>query len=211
MSELSETMTHLSALLPAGQGVAAYAALSRAADTARAAGDARGRGQVMADTLVERVTGQASADNVSVEISLVMTDHPLGTATHPTDGPPSRAHHGGAADEPAHLIGYGPVPAGVARDLARGTDAARVWVRRLYTDAGSGRLAAMDARRRCFQGQVRAEIVVRDQICRTPWCGAPIRHADHPLCVADGGETKPGNGQGLCEAGGAFFLLSPSS
>ncbi len=195
-----DTMTRLTALLPAGQGVAAYAALSRAADTARASGDARGRGQVMADTLVERVTGQARADDVSVEISLVMTDRTLGTASHATDGPATQAHHGGAADEPAHLIGYGPVPAGVARDLARGTDAAGVWVRRLYTEAGSGRLAAMDARRRCFEGEVREAIVVRDQICRTPWCGAPIRHTDHALSVADGGETRAGNGQGLCEA-----------
>lgn len=195
-----DTMTRLTALLPVGQGVAACAALRRAADTARASGDARSRGQVMADTLVERVTGQASADDVSVEISLVMTDRTLGTASRATEEPADQANPGDAADEPAHIIGYGPVPAGVARDLARGTDAAGVWVRRLYTEAGSGRLAAMDARRRCFEGQVREAIIVRDQICRTPWCGAPIRHTDHAVPVADGGETEVGNGQGLCEA-----------
>ena len=47
-----DTMARLTALLPVAQGVAAYAALIKAADTARATGDPRGRGQVMADTLV---------------------------------------------------------------------------------------------------------------------------------------------------------------
>lgn len=61
-------MARLTALLPVAQGIAAYAALSRAADTAIGTGDPRGRGQLMADTLVERVTGQATAGEVPVEI-----------------------------------------------------------------------------------------------------------------------------------------------
>ncbi|MGH8969587.1 MAG: HNH endonuclease, partial [Actinomycetes bacterium] len=36
--------------------------------------------------------------------------------------------------------------------------------------------------------------------CRTPWCDAPIRHADHVTGHAAGGPTTAGNGQGLCEA-----------
>ena len=40
-----DTMARLTALLPVAQGVAAYAALIAAADTARAAGDPRGRGR----------------------------------------------------------------------------------------------------------------------------------------------------------------------
>lgn len=51
----------LSALLPLKDGVAAYAALNRAADTARARGDERTRGQVMADTLVHRVMRPGNA------------------------------------------------------------------------------------------------------------------------------------------------------
>jgi hypothetical protein len=47
-----DTMSYLTGLLPVAQGVACYAVLTRAADTARAAGDPRTRGQVMADTLV---------------------------------------------------------------------------------------------------------------------------------------------------------------
>ncbi len=51
-----DTMTWLTALLPVAQGVSAYAALARAADQARAAGDERSRGQVMADALVASLT-----------------------------------------------------------------------------------------------------------------------------------------------------------
>ncbi|WP_246167767.1 HNH endonuclease, partial [Arthrobacter citreus] len=74
----------LTGLLPVAQGVAVYASLSRAADSLRASGDERGRGQIMADTLVERVTGQATADRVPVEVQLVITDRTLLTGIlHP--------------------------------------------------------------------------------------------------------------------------------
>ena len=50
-----DTMTYVTALLPVAQGVSVYAALKREADVCF---DGRSRGQVMADTLVERVTGR---------------------------------------------------------------------------------------------------------------------------------------------------------
>jgi hypothetical protein len=65
---------------------------------------------------------------------------------------------------------------------------------------GDGQLAAIDARRRFFDGPIRQLLIARDQWCRTPWCDAPIRHADHVRSAAGGGETELGNGQGLCEA-----------
>ena len=43
-------------------------------------------------------------------------------------------------------------------------------------------------------------LVLRDQTCRTPWCDAPIRHADHVRSVLRGGRTNRPNGQSLCEA-----------
>jgi 5-methylcytosine-specific restriction endonuclease McrA len=58
----------------------------------------------------------------------------------------------------------------------------------------------MDSRRRHFDGQLRKFLIWRDQTCRSPWCDAPIRHIDHIVRVADGGETTAENGQGLCEA-----------
>ncbi|WP_372699179.1 HNH endonuclease [Arthrobacter sp. JSM 101049] len=97
----ADTMGVLNVVLPVAQAVAVFKALSRAADTASSQGEVRSRGQVMADTLVERVTGQARAGDTPVEVQLVMTDRTL--------------FQGDV--EPAFLPGYGVVPAQIARDL----------------------------------------------------------------------------------------------
>ncbi|WP_457946337.1 HNH endonuclease [Pseudarthrobacter sp. alpha12b] len=181
-----DTMTYLTALLPVAQGVAAYAALSRDADTARSAGDERSRGQVMADTLVERVTGTPGGVT-GVEIQLVMTDRTLLQAD----------------SEPARLPGYGTIPAAWARNIAlshAGSNDLSLWVRRLYTAPGTGELAAMDSKARIFPPNLKRFLQIRDDTCRTPYCDAPIRHHDHILGWADGGPTNAANGQGLCEA-----------
>ena len=186
-----DAMCWLTALLPAAQGVGALAALTRAAESAKAAGDARGKGQVMADVLVERVTGQESAAAVPVEVQLVMTE--------------SAVFSSGAT--PACLTGYGSVPAEWARRLLSQTQGdtaglptgAQVLMRRLFTDPVDGTLVAMDSRRRVFDGALRRFLLARDGgVCRTPGCGAPIRHLDHVVPHARGGRTSAANGQGLC-------------
>jgi hypothetical protein len=156
-----DSMTYLTALLPVSQGVAVYAALSRHADTARSDGDGRSRGQLMADALVERVTGTPGGV-AGVEIQLVMTDRTLLRGD----------------SEPARLPGYGIVPAALARNLIRqtgtpadGGDAAgagnaagqdfKVWTRRLYTAPYSGELVAMDSRARLFPPGLRRFIQAR--------------------------------------------------
>jgi Domain of unknown function (DUF222) len=193
-----DTMCHLTATLPVAQGVAALAALTRAADSARADGDERSRGQVMADTFVARVTGREAAADVSLEVQVVIGDRALL-----------------AGDEtPAHIPGYGPVPARWARDLvARAGDTApiskhrnaseliraKVWLRRLYTHPDNGTLVAMDSDRRLFDGALRRFLITRDGgTCREPWCDAAIRHLDHVLDHARGGPTSADNGQGTC-------------
>ncbi len=164
-----DTMSRLGGFLPVAQGVATYTALSTEADRCRAEGDQRSRGQIMADTLVERVTGQATAGAVPVEVQLVM--------------PADTLLAGG--DEPADLAGAGPVPAAVARSLVTDPDA-NVWLRRVYTRPADGTLVAMDSKRRRFPTGLRRLLAVRDRTCRTPWCGAPIRHTDHVVPVAPG-------------------------
>jgi hypothetical protein len=101
-----DTMSFLTGHLPVAQGVAAYAALTRAADEARAAGDPRTRSQVMADTMVQRITGQAHADQVPLEVEVIITDRSLL----------------GEDDEPALVPGYGSVPPGSVRDLLARTE-----------------------------------------------------------------------------------------
>jgi hypothetical protein len=188
-----DSMVYLTALLPMAQGVAAWASLDRAARTTIGTGEAgeRTRNQVMADTLVERLTGQATASAVPVEVHLVMTDRAL------------LGGHGESTS--AWLVGHGPMPAGAARDLLDPrhdapdpAEAIRVWLRRLYEHPANGQLVAMESSRREFGGSLRRMLVLRDDTCRTPWCDAPIRHADHAHPHADGGATSYENGSGLC-------------
>lgn len=197
---MPDTMVQVSALLPVAQGVAVFAALKRAADAAQAGGDPRGRGQVMADTLVERVTGQAAADAVPVAVHLV------GAAGSFFAGTGFAGAAGEDLHEPVLVPGYGTVPAAWARDLlarAAGHEDARLtsWVRRVVTDPRTGAVVAMSSTQRGFPAQLADLVATRDAgICRTPWCEAPIRHTDHVVAVAAGGPTSEGNAQGLCAA-----------
>jgi len=180
-----DCMVYLTSLLPVKDGVAVYGELHRQAMSA--AGDPdehRSRGQVMADTLVSRVLtpNPGEPQEPGVELHLVMTDRALADAD----------------TEPARLVGYGPLPAPIARDLVRADAKTQVWVRRMYTDPTTGDLITTDARRRDFPQVARMFLTARDQTCRTPFCGAPIRHADHALAVAKGGVTDLRNGNGRC-------------
>ncbi len=76
--------------------------------------------------------------------------------------------------------------------------AARVWVRRLYTTPDGRDLVAMDSRRRVFGGMLRRMLVLRDDVCTTPWCEAPIVHADHARPVREHAETSYEEGNGKC-------------
>lgn len=92
--------------------------------------------------------------------------------------------------------------AGVGRELAApgGEADLPVWLRRLYTAPGTGELVAMDSRARLFPPGLRRFLQARDDLCRTPYCDAPIRHYDHVLAYHNNGPTSGANGQGLCEA-----------
>ena len=177
-----DAMTYVTALLPVARGVAVYAALKRAADTTY---DDRSRGQVMADTLIERVTGRPAGQAEPVSVNLVLTDATLL----------------GGENVAAHVEGYGPIPAAVARGLVHSavTKGAQATLRRLYRHPRTGGLVAMESRRRCFPKGLADFIGLRDQTCRTPYCDAPIRHRDHARPRHRGGSTSADNGLGLCE------------
>jgi hypothetical protein len=183
-----DTMTWLTALLPVKDGVAVFAALTKAANSAKAAGDPRGTGKVMADALVGRVLRGDTTEpaQAPVSLNLVMTDHDLF----------------GSTDEPAHLDSFGPLPAELARELVAGSCSRgeRVWLRRLFCHPRTGELIAADSRGRLFRGSLARFIRLRDQVCRTPWCDAPVRHLDHPIGTAVGGKSSAQNSQGLCES-----------
>jgi hypothetical protein len=160
-----------------------YAALKHAADSSC---DERSRGQVMADTLVARVSGRPAEQPQPVALNLVMSDQGLW----------------GLDNAPAVLQGYGPIPAGLAQQLVRDavTDQRSVaTLRRLYRDPSSGSLVAMESRSRLFPKGLARFIGVRDRTCRTPYCDAPIRHRDHATPRNRGGPTSAANGLGECE------------
>lgn len=203
-----DAMVYLSALLPVKEGIAAYAALTRHADTLRSGGDERSRGAVMADALVARLTGVEQADQIPVEVQLVMPASTLLTGADTAADGVGATEDGviGAQDAPAtgtspELCGWidqHPIPAEIACAIALNPDdRARRWIRRLFTDPVSGDVSAVDTKRRRFTGAVRRAIIARDRTCRS--CDAPIRQIDHVIAYADGGATSMRNGQGLCQ------------
>lgn len=118
-------MSHLHALVPVEDGVAMIAALRSAAATARATGESGALpvGAVMADLLVERVTGRSPMVGVPIEIQLLMTDRTLLAG----------------AEEAATLDGM-PLPGGVARGLALGANSTLRTPHRASVPPGAGPL-----------------------------------------------------------------------
>ncbi|GAA1869981.1 HNH endonuclease [Brevibacterium marinum] len=185
MTALDDGMGRISAIIPIQQAVAVYEGLRGAAESVAASGGAKGRrnNQLMADTFVERLTGQTSAEAVPTQVHLVVEAETL-----LSDGM-----------VPAWLPGYGPLPARTARNFVAANDA-EIFIRRMFTRATDGQLVGMESRGRTFTGQLRQMVVYRDDVCRTPWCDARIRHADHADGYASGGATSWENGSGLCAA-----------
>ena len=72
------------------------AALRTHTDSVKNTGDQRSRDQIMADTLVERITGQAAAADVQAEVAIVL---PVDALVRPDAG------------STAEVVGYGPIPA----------------------------------------------------------------------------------------------------
>ncbi len=93
----------------------------------------------------------------------------------------------------------GHVPATVARGLAAASPEQRSTIQRLFHFPDTGALVAMERHAAQFPQELRDFIAMRDQVCRTPWCNAPVRHADHAVSRARGGVSSAHNGQGLCE------------
>ena len=129
-----DCMTYLTALLPMTQGVSVYAALKRQAD---ACGDGRSRGQIMADTLVERVTGRPATVPTPIAVNLVISDDTLigEVPTRPVSPTTARYPPRWPASSP------------VRRDR-RPTP--RPPCARLYKHPRSGALVAMESRSRLF-------------------------------------------------------------
>jgi len=180
MTPETDGVATLHARGPAEHILAAFKSLDDWATGLRSAGDVRTRGQLMCETLVERVTGLTHADDLGVEIQLVLDAETLLAG----------------GDTPVELDGYGPLAPDVADEIiARARTAS---VRRLLVDPIDGTLIVREPRRRRFDRTTSAHIRTRDRWCRAPGCDSRIRHDDHIHAHQHGGPTTHDNGQGLC-------------
>lgn len=185
MRALPDAMARISAEVPAEDAVLVWDSLREHADLRRAIGDDRGRDQVLADELVQRLVRPVTSTARTVEVQLVMDAATL---------------LGADDTSPPHLVGHGPIPHGVATELLADEDA-HVLIRRLFAHPDDGTLVAMDSKGVVFTSRLRRLLFARDgETCRTPWCDAPVRHGDHVTARARGGATTLDGGQGLCEA-----------
>ncbi|WP_299055435.1 DUF222 domain-containing protein [uncultured Nocardioides sp.] len=145
--------------------------------------DDRTHAQIVADLFVSRLTNQKHAQATPVAVKLLVSAETLL----------------GDEDTPADVEHIGPVPASVARQLVGLSPDLRSTIQRFFVAAGSGTLVAMESGARGFTGQLRDFVLTRDRwTCRTPYCDAPARHVDHPVPVAEGGETSAPNSGGAC-------------
>jgi hypothetical protein len=161
-------MAVLSAHLPLEQAAACLGALDKAVKQqwVRPEPVTRTRPQMMADTMVERITGQSCAENVNAEIQVLV---PIEALLDP-DSP-----------MPAELPGLGPLPAHL---LA--TWAGRATLRRLFTSDGV--IIGGESRSRGYRGSLAKVMHARDGgRCTAPYCEAPIRHHDHRIRHSHGG------------------------
>lgn len=181
---IGDGMAQLSAVLSATDVSLIMTSLSDAAEAARARGDERGRGQLIADILVGRLCGLSRDAPLPTAIKLLVSAETLM----------------GDGREPGYVFGAGYVPASVARKLAAaGAQHAGSTIQRLFAMPRTGALIAMESASSFFRGGLADFIDLRDRRCRSLYCNAPIRHRDHVVSRASGGATSAANAQGLCE------------
>jgi len=159
----------------------------------------------MADLLVARVTGVATAAEQPVTVNLVISDEVLF----------------GTGSTPAHVPGFGDVPAGLARqwiaEAATNTDtantdtantdianpdtgtaadrAAILQLRRVYAHpgTGTGALTAMESKSRCFPVGLRRFIARRATTPRKVTVGLRTRNrGNRPSCTVTNSPHRAG-------------------
>lgn len=176
----------VSGTFPLEQGVAIAQVLAREADRAQSLpGEERNQAQLRADILYETLTGLRACGGIPVSLELVMSAE---TFT-------------GESIEPVLIPGHGFISAGRARELLAGKpgETLKSWARSLWVDAQSGNLVAMGSKARRFTGNLKRQVMVRDQYCRTPYCNGKIRDIDHVVQVRRNGKTCVENASGRCK------------
>jgi len=176
VSHRPDGMAEFTALLPAQHAVALYARLDDLARRARSTAETRSMDQLRADVLADVIYGNAGPTGRAL-VQLIMTDATLI----------------GKNDDPADLIGYGPVTATTARNIA----AESVWQSLRTDDTG---VVTGVGRNRYRPSAALADLIrARDRTCRFPGCAQPAARADidHTIHFPDG-KTEEANLGCLC-------------
>jgi hypothetical protein len=186
--DLDEGMSELAQLLPTVYAAAVFDRLTRQAKAVAAAGDPRTRDQLRSDLMTELLlTGEpacgedaphAAAEGIKAEVAIVI---PALTLL-------------GRDEEPAMLLGRGPIDLGTACRLA----ALAPELVRVLTDPVTGMVVSADTYRPT--ASLRRYLRERDRNCQFPMCNRDARWCDidHTVAWEDGGSTVPGNLAHLC-------------
>ncbi|MEU6645105.1 DUF222 domain-containing protein [Saccharomonospora sp. NPDC046836] len=175
-------MSTLLADLPAEVASSAYARIDRMARTLRGADESRTLDQLRADVFAELLLGSNSTGSGAKADVHVYVD--LATLAR-------------LNDNPAQLAGYGPLPAGIARQIA--DEPSSTW-QRIVTDPLTGTPVDV-GRQRYRPPAVTDEFVrVRDRECRFPSCHRPAHFGDndHHTPWQQRGRTSPSNLVNYC-------------
>ncbi|WP_043724990.1 HNH endonuclease signature motif containing protein [Kutzneria sp. 744] len=169
---LPDGMAQIKAILPAVQASMAQELLRQ--DVAGLPADERSTDQKRADAFLERFLGNAREREVQVHVTV-----PMETLL-------------GLTEEPGLLDGYGPIAAGMARELAmRGP-----WRGVLLDEYRHA--VAMSTKKYRPTARMREMVKVQDGgVCTAPGCTSPIRELDHVIPWPKG-KTTAKQLKGLC-------------
>ncbi|WP_462186012.1 HNH endonuclease signature motif containing protein [Frankia sp. CcWB2] len=167
-------MGRISASLPADRMLAAFRRVDLLARRAGGAQDGRGLDQRRADVFYDLLMGQ-DRDRVSIEMQVLVSASCLL----------------GMSEQPAELPGYGPIPAGLVREMAENP---RCTWRRILMDPPEGRVLAV-SRRRFPSAALARHVRTRNPTCVFPGCEKPSIHCDldHTRSHRRGGQTSERN------------------
>jgi hypothetical protein len=178
--------------LPALDWVTISSAITAAARAVKASGDPRTLQELRADALVAPF---AKALRTGVLDGL----DPITLARHRGLRPGIEVHVplstlAGATDEPGELVGYGPISADLARELA----GAGTW-RRLVTDDLTGAVLDVGTTTYTPPAPLARLVEARDRTCRFPGCATPATACDLDHTVPfPHGATSATNLHALC-------------
>ena len=164
LKALEDRMALLSAYLPAPDAVTAFTVIDALAGSSRAAGDQRTVTQRRADAFSD-LFGRIAESGALPDGSPLARKHGRRPEIQVTVGATTLL---GLDDLPGQLAGYGPIPADMARAIARdGT-----W-RRLLTDPATGTLVERGTATYQPGADLTAFVIARDVTCTYMGCGQP--------------------------------------